>query len=117
MYNQSITTQLHQGIEPNNTEEIVLDISGNLKQIRKWTLQGFRQQQKNIDLYLRLTRKNVSSLCQRSLSAKFKPEFTDFCKEFTKLETLYEKGITDHKAWAASMHDLAVGLDKAVHSC
>lgn len=100
-------------MDPTNTQEIISDISGNLRQIGKWTLKGFRQQQANIALYLKLTRKNVATVSERALSAKLQAKFDDFCREFVKLEKLYEKGITDHKEWAGVMQKLANDLDKA----
>lgn len=89
------------------------DISGNLRQIGKWTLKGFRQQHANIGLYLRLTRKSVATVAERTLSVPFRAAFDDFCREYGKLEKLYEEGITDHKAWAGIMQKLANDLDCA----
>lgn len=105
----------HQGLDPHNTKEIILDISGNLTQIGKWTLKGFREQKANIELYLRLTRKNVNTLAERELGKKLQPMFDDFCKKYEKLEKDYERGITDHKGWASVMHALAKNLDSSAH--
>lgn|GEM_PF-5953350 len=113
VYNTCINRNPHQALDPNNTQEIISDISGNLRQIGKWTLKGFRQQQANIALYLKLTRKNVATVSERTLSTKFQAKFDDFCREYGKLEKLYEKGITDHKEWAGIMQKLANDLDSA----
>lgn len=115
MYTLSIKLYPHQTPVPYNTQEIVLDIASNLMQIGKWTLKGFRQQQPNIELFLKLTRKNVKALSDRELSSKFRPTFDDFCKEYDKLEDEYKKGITDHQEWANVLHTLANSLNTKSH--
>lgn len=115
MYTIHINRRPHQVQEPHNTQEIILDISGNLKQIGKWTLKGFRQQQSNIELYLRLTRKNMNTISERQLGKKFQTTYEDVCMQYEKLEKEYERGIADHKLWANVMHTLAKSLENTAH--
>ena len=92
-----------------------MDIAGNLTQISRWTLKGFHRQQSNIELYLKLTRKNVNALSSRTLGRKFKLTFDNFCHKYDKLEKEYNAGIADHRVWANIMHTLAADLTNDSH--
>lgn len=92
-----------------------MDIVSNLVQIGRWTLKGFHEQESNIALYLKLTRKNMKALSDRDLNKKFQPTFHAFCKSYEKLETEFEKGITDHRVWAGTITKLAQDLTRDSH--
>lgn len=114
-YTYPINSKPHPVFDPQNHQEIVLDIVSNLTQISSWTLRGFSKQHTNIDLYLRLTRKNVNALATRTLHTGFRSVFATFCKNYSKLEQEYEKGIMDHKTWAATLKECAENLTKHSH--
>lgn len=114
-YTKHIHSSIHQSQAPQNSQEIVLDITANLRQIEAWTLKGFTQRQKSIGLFLELTRKNVKALSNRELGKKFRPMFDEFCREYEKQERVYERGITDHKGWADVMSSLAKSLDRTIN--
>lgn len=84
-------------------------------QIGRWTLKGFREQQTNIELFLKLTRKNVDALNGRELGRKFQPSFDTFCKKYDKLEKEYRNGIVDHRIWGKLMHSLSSDLTQSSH--
>lgn len=115
VYTTYINTQPHRHFDPQNHQEILVDIVSNLTQISTWTLRGFSKQHDNIDLYLRLTRKNVNALTARTLGTRFRSPFHTFCEEFDKLEREYTKGIVDHRIWAATLKDCAESLTKHSH--
>ncbi len=79
-------------------------------QIGKWTLKGFHQEEKNIALYILLTRKNIDALSGRPLGRKFRVRFGSFCEKYHKLEEEYDKGIVDHRVWANDLKNLATKL-------
>jgi hypothetical protein len=102
----------HTPIDPTNSREIIQDIAGNLIQIGNWTLKGFTEQQSNITLFLKLTRKNINALSERNLREKFRPTFHQFCTQYGKLEKEYQDGIVDHQKWAKLLHTLANTLHR-----
>lgn len=114
-YNYYINPKLHRTFDPQNHQEIVLDIVSNLTQISSWTLRGFSKQRVNIDLYLRLTRKNVNALATRTLNTRFQSIFRTFCKKYDTLEQEYKKGLLDHKTWATTLKECAENLTKHSH--
>lgn len=109
---RSIKSTPHQSIDPTNSREIIQDIAGNLIQIGNWTLKGFSQQQSNITLFLKLTRKNIDALSERNLREKFRPTFDQFCTQYAELEKEYQHGIADHQKWAKLLHALANTLHR-----
>lgn len=98
----------------NNQRDLVLDTAENLTQIGHWTLAGFAKEQKQIELYLKLTRKNLKALETFPLSPTFLTGFKKFCDCYTKLEKEYIAGLTDHKVWANDMLKWGVTLTKDV---
>ncbi len=84
----------------------------NLKQVSDWTLKGFQERKEHITLFLKLTRKDVKQLTRFPLTAAFEPKFQKFCKVYDKLETEYQKGITDHRVWAGELKSAAAELSK-----
>lgn len=87
-------------------------MADNLRQISSWTMKGFHQQQKNIDLYLKLSRKDLNELQRFPLPKAFLPSFKKLCKAFDELEGEYREGISDHREWATSMQTCAADLVK-----
>ncbi|HLD24646.1 MAG TPA: hypothetical protein VJB96_01890 [Patescibacteria group bacterium] len=79
-------------------------------QIGRWTLKGFSKQRSNIALYLKLTRKNVDALSDRTLDKSFRTTFDSFCTKYEKLEKEYKDGIADHRIWGGLMKTLAASL-------
>jgi hypothetical protein len=86
-----------------NQRELILDTAGNLTQIGKWTLEGFQTEQKRIDLFLKLTRKNLKALLGFPLTPEFAGDFQKFSDGFDKLEQEYNTGIIDRTVWANGM--------------
>jgi len=84
----------------------------NLKQIGDWTLKGFRERKENIELFLKLTRKDVNQLQRFPLAPAFVPKFKKICAAYDKLESEYRSGIVDHRVWASSIHACAQDLTK-----
>lgn len=115
MYTRQIKPRIHHAVDATNSQEIVMDIVGNLTQIGKWTLKGFSQQKTNIELFLQLTRKSIMTLSGRQLNRKFQPTFDTFCQQYDKLEKEYSAGITDHQEWAQVMNRLATTLTQHSH--
>ncbi len=112
VYTSRITIKPTHAYEPHNNREIILDITGNLVQIGKWTLKGFSRQRQNIELYLRLTRRNVDELTKRDLGSPIRRPFDAFRSEFDSLERQYADGIADHRIWANSITGIAVTLSR-----
>lgn len=107
MYSEYIIHQSHtSNFSPQNQRDIVLDIAENLTQIGNWTLQGFTQEKGRIELYLRLTRKDVNALLGFPLKPGFDPDFKKICRSFNRLEKEYHTGISDHRIWANWMISL-----------
>jgi len=111
VYCATINNQPHRVIlPPTNQRDIVLDIADNLKQISKWTLKGFHKEQRNIELFLKLTRKDLDELIRFPLPVAFTPKFKKFCRAYNKLEDEYRSGIVDHRVWANWMQTCAQDL-------
>ncbi len=75
-------------------------------------MKGFHQQQKNIELFLKLSRKDLNELERFPLPTAFHPAFKKLCKTFGELESEYKKGIGDHRKWATNMQACATELIK-----
>jgi len=88
---------------PSNQRDIVLDIAGNLTQIGNWALSSFAKDQSRIELFLKLTRRNLDALLSSPVSPGFEPSFRKFCAEYKKREEEYRTGIVDRQAWANHM--------------
>jgi len=96
-----------------NQRELILDTAGNLTQIGKWTLGGFQAEQKRIELFLKLTRKNLKALLGFPLAPEFESDFRAFNDAFDKLEQEYELGIADHTVWANGMIHWGTSLTRS----
>ena len=83
--------------------DLLLDTAGNLTQIGQWTLDCFHKEQRRIELFLFLTRKNLKALHDFPLSSPFDLDFKKFCTCFDKLDQEYNTGIVDRKVWANGM--------------
>jgi hypothetical protein len=86
-----------------NQLDIVLDTADNLNQIGHWTLDCFQKEQKRIELFLMLTRKNLDALHSFDLPSAFMSDFKKFSESFDKLEKEYQTGLVDQKLWANGM--------------
>lgn len=83
--------------------DLVMDTAENLTQIGTWAQKSFVKEQHRIELFLKLTRKNLNALLGFPLSPSFNPEFQKFCSSFTRLEKEYRVGIVNRSAWANGM--------------
>lgn len=72
----------------------------NLKQVGLWAEKVFHREEKNIRLYMKLTRKDVTELLRFPVPDAFDPIFRAVCKEFDTLEEEIKDGINDHLSWA-----------------
>jgi hypothetical protein len=95
-----------------NKRDIVLDIAENLTQIGHWSLATFSQEQKRIELYIKLTRKDLNALLTFPMSPEFDTNFKKFYRSYNKLENEYHTGITDHGKWAKVMITLGDTLSQ-----
>ena len=89
-----------------------MDIAGNLTQIGNWALVSFAKDQSRIELFLKLTRRNLDALLSAPVSPGFEPSFRKFCAEHKKREEEYHKGLVDRQAWANHMIAWADRLTK-----
>lgn len=87
-------------------------MADNIRQISTWTLKGFRKEQDNIKLFLKLTRKDLDELQRFPLPRAFVPKFKKFCSAYERLEEEYHSGIEDHRTWARDMESCAQVLTK-----
>jgi hypothetical protein len=79
-----------------------MDTAENLMQLGIWSMKGFPKERRNIELFLRLTRKNLNALHDFPLSEAFAPEFTECCVSFAWMEKAYLTGRADPSAWATT---------------
>jgi len=75
----------------------------NLHQVGQWTNDNFSAEQKKIELYMGLIRKNVKALHTFPLSPTLTKELDGFLKLYDDLDTEYQAGIKDQKAWAGKI--------------
>jgi hypothetical protein len=88
-------------------------MADNLSQVSSWTLKGyFDQQKKNIELYLRLTRKDLDQLHRFPLPDAFMPAFKAFCETYKELEEEYKSSKIDRTKWAQTLRTCAQNLHK-----
>jgi hypothetical protein len=87
-------------------------MADNLRQISTWTLKGFRKEQDNIELFLKLTRKDLDELTRFPLPRAFMPTFKKVRSAYDRLEEEYHAGISDHRTWANGMESCAQTLTK-----
>lgn len=97
-----------------NQRDLVLDTAENLTQIGTWARAGFAKEGQRIELFLRLTRKNLNALLGFPLSTSFNPGFQKFNHSFARLEKEYRVGITDHTVWANRMLTWGATLTQSV---
>jgi len=83
--------------------DLVMDTADNLTQIGTWAGCSFVKDRTRIELFLRLTRKNLNALLGFPLSPSFNHCFHKFCNSFTRLEKEYRVGIVNRSAWANGM--------------
>lgn len=81
----------------------MLDTAENLTQIGNWSLVSFTKEKGRIELFLKLTRKNLNALLTFPPTPTFKPTFKQFSDSYDKLEAEYREGVIDHKVWAQDM--------------
>lgn len=79
-----------------------MDTVENLMQIGEWSRKGFPKERKNIELFLRLTRKNLNALNDFPLSQAFVTNFNEFCVSFARMEKEYVNGNADPAIWATT---------------
>jgi hypothetical protein len=114
-YNLHINTQPTDVYIPHNQRDIVLDIADNITQIGQWTAKSFLKEKGNIELFLKLTRKDMDALSRFPVPAAFQATFDNFCDEYCKLEAEYHAGISDHHTWAKGLSTLALNLTANSH--
>lgn len=109
---------IHQSTHSNYSVEtqrdLVLDTAENLTQIGHWALDSFSKERQRVELFLKLTRKNLNALSDFPLSPSFDPGFKKFCHSFAKMEKEYRTGTADHKVWANDMLTWATTLTQSV---
>lgn len=93
----------HSNYSAQNQRDLVLDTAENLTQIGRWTLNSFAKERQRIELFLKLTRKNLNALAGFPLSPSFDLGFKKFCQSFARLEKEYSTGIVDRTIWANGM--------------
>jgi hypothetical protein len=91
-----------------------MDTAENLTQIGTWALKSFVKDRSRIELFLRLTRKNLNALLGFPLSPSFDSGFQKFNHSFGRLEKEYSVGITDHSIWANRMLTWGTTLTQSV---
>jgi hypothetical protein len=99
-----------------NQRDLVLDTAENLTQIGAWSLTGFTKEKSRIELFLKLTRKNLNALLSFPMTGSFDSDFKKFCDHYDKLEAEYKAGVVDHNAWAKRMIEWANNLSQSAKS-
>lgn len=79
-----------------------------------WAVRSFVKDKSRIELFLRLTRKNLNALSKFPLSGAFDPGFKKFCHSFTRLEKEYHGGIGDASVWGNGMLKWGTTLTESV---
>jgi hypothetical protein len=92
----------------------VLDTAENLTQIGTWARCSFVKEGQRIELFLKLTRKNLNALLGFPLSPSFNPCFHKFSNSFTRLEKEYHVGVSDPGVWANRMSTWGTTLTQSV---
>ena len=114
-YNMGIIQKSsHSNYSAETQRDLVLDTAENLTQIGQWSLQSFSRERSRIELFLKLTRKNLNALSNFPLSPAFDPSFKKFSNSFTRLEKQYREGIVDPENWAHGMLVSATTLTQSV---
>ncbi len=98
-----IQKSTHSNFSSATQRGLVLDTAENLTQIGSWALGNFAKDQTRIELFLKLTRKNLNALSDFPLLPTFAPGFKKFCNSFARLEKEYTTGIVDRTVWAKGM--------------
>ena len=94
--------------------DLVLDTAENLTQIGTWAHGSFAKEGQRIELFLRLTRKNLNALLDFPLSPSFDSGFQKFNQSFGRLEKEYRTGIVNRSAWANRMFTWGTTLTQNV---
>lgn len=87
-------------------------MADNIEQISAWAHKAFHKQEKNIALFLKLTRKDIDHLKSSPFPASLAPAFKKFSKSYEKLENEYHAGLKDPKVWARGMKTCAEDISK-----
>lgn len=94
--------------------DLVLDTAENLTQIGTWALTNFIKDRPRIELFLKLTRKNLNALSGFPLSSAFDPGYKKFSRSFVRLENEYRAGVEDPKVWGNGMLAWSTTLSQSV---
>ena len=117
MYTEYIIQQsTHSNYSIAIQRDLVLDTAENLTQIGTWARGSFVKDKLRIELFLRLTRKNLNALLDFPVSPSFHSDFHKFCTSFTRLEKEYCSGITNRNTWANGMIAWGTTLTQSVKS-
>lgn len=115
MYNDGIIPQsTSSNYSVVNQRDLVLDTVENLMQIGVWARNSFVKDRSRIELFLRLTRKNLNALSGFPLSPSFDASFQKFTHSFARLEKEYGTGIVNHGVWANRMLTWGATLTQSV---
>lgn len=104
----------HSNYSASIQRDLVMDTAENLTQIGTWALASFAKDRTRIELFLKLTRKNLNALSGFPLSSAFDPGYQKFSRSFTRLEHQYRAGIGDPKVWGHGMLTWGITLTKSV---
>lgn len=97
-----------------NQRDLVLDTAENLTQIGSWAVSDFIKESKRIELFLKLTRKNLDALLGFPILPAFNPCFQKCSNSFTRLEKEYQVGVINCGAWAKRVITLGTTLTENV---
>lgn len=115
MYSEHIIQKsTHSNYSIEVERDLVLDTAGNLTQIGLWALGSFKKEKVRIELFLRLTNKNLSALSEFPLSIAFNPTYKKFCRSYVVLEKAYRDGTLDTAVWAHDMRSWGITLTQKV---
>ena len=110
-----IQKSTHSNYSSATQRDLVLDTAENLTQIGDWALGSFSKEHQRIELFLKLTRKNLNALLDFPVSPSFGPSFKKFCHSFARLEKEYRSGISDRTVWANGMRKWGTTLTQTVN--
>ncbi len=109
-----IQNSTHSNFSPATERDLLMDTADNLTQIGLWAQKSFDKEQPRIELFLKLTRKNLNALLGFPVSPSFDSGFQKFNHSFGRLEKEYRAGITNHSAWANRMLRWGTTLTQSV---
>lgn len=109
-----IQNSTHSNYSSATERDLVMDTAENLTQIGIWAQKSFVKERPRIELFLKLTRKNLNALLGFPASAAFDSDFQKFNHSFDQLEKEYRMGITNRGAWANRMLTWGTALTQSV---